>query len=117
GRLVRLWALPPLFLLWANLHGGFPAGLFTLGTVLAVSASIRLLISHWPSVADHLNEPILAWPQIRHLALMIGLSSLVTLINPYGWRLHDEIYQSLTDPFMLATLHEWQSVSLQSRAG
>lgn len=117
GRLAHLWVLPPLFLLWANLHGGFPAGLFTLALVLAVSATIRLLISHWPSVADHLNEPILAWPQIRHLALMIGLAALVTLINPYGWRLYGEIYQSLTDRFMLETLHEWQPVSLQSRAG
>lgn len=117
GRLAHLWVLPPLFLLWANLHGGFPAGLFTLALVFAASATIRLLISHWPSIADHLNEPILTWPQIRHLALMISLASVVTLINPYGWRLHVEIYQSLTDQFMIEVLHEWQPVSLQSRAG
>ena len=117
GCLTHLWGLPPLFLLWANLHGGFPVGLFTLTVVLAVSATIRFLISHRPSLADHLSEPILSWPQIRHLALMTGLASLVTIVNPYGWRLHGEIYQSLTDRFMLATLHEWQPVSLQSRAG
>ncbi len=117
GDLPHLWVVPPLFLLWANLHGGFPAGLFTLTLVLGTSAAIRLVISRWPSVADHLNEPTLAWPQIRHLALMIGLAALVTLINPYGWRLHVEIYQSLTDRFMIEVLHEWQPVSLQSRAG
>jgi len=117
GHWTHLWVLPPLFLLWANLHGGFPAGLFTLALTLAVSATIRFLISHWPSIPDHLSEPTLAWPQIRHLALMIGLASVVTLINPYGWRLHVEIYQSLTDRFMIEVLHEWQPVSLQSRAG
>ncbi len=59
----------------------------------------------------------MAWPQIRHLALMIGVCTLLTLLNPYGWRLYGELYTSLTDRFMIETLHEWQPVSLQSRAG
>ncbi|HET8579599.1 MAG TPA: hypothetical protein VFL31_01245 [Nitrospiraceae bacterium] len=117
GGLPHLLVLPPLFVLWANLHGGFPAGLFTLVLVLAVSAATRLVVSRWPFVSARLDEPALTWSQIRHLALMIGLAALVTLINPYGWRLQGEIYQSLTDRFMLETLHEWQPVSVQSRAG
>ncbi len=63
GTLPHLWVLPPLFLLWANLHGGFSAGLFTLTLVLGASVTIRLVISRWPSVADHPNEPPLAWPR------------------------------------------------------
>ena len=41
GGIRVLWLIPPLFLLWANLHGGFTAGLFLLGLVLACSAMIQ----------------------------------------------------------------------------
>ena len=33
----RLWILPLVFMLWANLHSGFMLGLFTIATVLAIS--------------------------------------------------------------------------------
>jgi hypothetical protein len=42
---------------------------------------------------------------------------LVTLLNPYGWRLYSEIYASLNDRFMIEVLHEWQPVSLDNQAG
>lgn len=116
-RVAHLWLLPPLFLLWANLHGGFTAGLFALTLVLLITIATRLAVSRWASLADRLDEPTLAWPHIGHLALVIGLCVLVTLLNPYGWRLYGEILMSLSDRFMIATLHEWQPVSLQSRAG
>ncbi|TLY42133.1 MAG: hypothetical protein E6K61_03895 [Nitrospirae bacterium] len=116
-RVAHLWLLPPLFLLWANLHGGFTAGLFALTLVLLITIATRLAVSRWASLADRLDEPTLAWPHIGHLALVIGLCVLVTLLNPYGWRLYGEILMSLSDRFMIATLHEWQPVSLQSRTG
>ena len=41
----------------------------------------------------------------------------MTCLNPYGWRLYVEIYESLTDRFMIETLREWQPVSFQGWAG
>ncbi|MBI5410847.1 MAG: hypothetical protein HZA21_02535 [Nitrospirae bacterium] len=119
GRLQRLWILPPLFLLWANLHGGVTAGLFVLVLVLVVAAALRLAVSRWASLglAESLDEPIPTWEQIGHLALVILVSASATLLNPYGWRLYGEIYASLNDRFMIEVLHEWQQVSLQSQAG
>jgi hypothetical protein len=117
GRLVWLWAMPPLFLLWGNLHGGFTAGLFTLALILAVSAAARVVIIRWPEVAQQLEEPVPVWPQIGCLALAIGAATALTFVNPYGWRLYQEILQSLSDRFMLETLHEWQPLSLQTYAG
>ena len=58
-----------------------------------------------------------AWPQIGCLALAIGAATALTFVNPYGWRLHQEILQSLSDRFMLETLHEWQPLSLETYAG
>jgi len=117
GRPVWLWAVPPLFLLWANLHGGFTAGLFALALMLVVSAVARVVVVRWPEVARQLEEPVPAWPQIGWLALAIGAATALTFVNPYGWRLHQEILLSLSDRFMLETLHEWQPLSLQTHAG
>lgn len=116
-RLPHLWILPPLFLLWANLHGGFTAGLFALTLIFITTASTRLAVSRWPALGARLDEPTLTWPQIGHLALVFVACTAVTLLNPYGWRLYGEIFTSLSDRFMIETLHEWQPVSLQSRAG
>ena len=124
GRNARphLWMIPVLFLLWANLHGGFTAGLFALVLIVGGSVVLRQAGTWWPTASGSLrsvprDEPLLEWPQIRHLALVAALSALVTLINPYGWRLHHEIIASLTDRLMIETLHEWQPISLASRAG
>jgi hypothetical protein len=117
GQDVTLWAIPPLYLLWANLHGGFTAGLFTVSLLLAVAAVTRLVAGVQPKLVQRIDEPVLSWPQIRHMALILGIAVSLTLINPYGWRLYTEIVQSLGDRFMIDTLQEWQPVSPLHRAG
>jgi hypothetical protein len=64
--------LPLLFLLWANLHGGFVLGL----AILLYFAVIRK------------SKPLL---------LMFLLCVPITFINPYGPRLYVEIFRTLTD--------------------
>jgi hypothetical protein len=115
--IANLWIVPPLFLLWANLHGGFTAGLFTFGLLLTVAAIVRLVADARLSIVRRLDEPVLSWSQIRHMVLIFGLAVSLTFINPYGWRLYAEIVQSLGDRFMIDTLQEWQPVSVSHRAG
>ena len=54
-------------ILWANLHGGFVVGLLWLALVCAVELIFR--------------RPWKIW------ALRLGLCSLATLVNPFGWQL------------------------------
>ncbi len=117
GRPAHLWAVPPLLLLWANLHGGFTAGLFLLLIWLLVSIGLRLAVDRRPGLAGHLDEPVLTWPQIGHMGLVLLLAFCATFLNPYGWRLYGEIIASLNDTFMIQTLDEWHPVSLEKRAG
>ncbi len=112
-----LWLMPPLFLLWANLHGGFTAGLFLLGLVAASSALAQVVVVRAPALAARFDEAILSWPAIGRLIVAAGIASLVTLVNPYGWRLYGEIIDSLSNQFMLTSLQEWQPLSLSSLAG
>ena len=70
----RRWLLPPLFLLWANLHAGFIAGIGFLIIVLVVETAKR----QWSigTVAPR--------QRIAGLALAVGASAIAACANPYG---------------------------------
>lgn len=111
------WTIPLLFLLWANLHGGFTAGLLLLGLVATVSMLVRAGCERWPSLHDRMDERVLSRSDLRRLVLATGAAAVVTLLNPYGWKLYGEILDSLSNQYMLEFLQEWQPVSLATRAG
>src|SRR5262245_17174812 len=79
GRLSRaraLWLLP-LFAAWANTHGGFVAGLITLGLTLAAEVALTLLAASPEARAA-------AGARARHVALLTAGAFAATLLNPYG---------------------------------
>lgn len=112
-----IWMLPPLFFLWANLHGGFTAGLFLLAVVAGLNWCVAMVSRVWPNVHRTLDESDLPSSDLLRLTLVTGFAGLVTLLNPYGWRLHREILDSLVNQFMVEILQEWQSPSLETLAG
>ncbi len=116
GKASLIWLYPPLFLVWANLHGGFTAGLILLGLILSSSVILRVLGLRWP-IFCRSDEPLLSGNRLASLAGSFLLSCAITVINPYGWRLHGEIYESLTDRLMLEQLREWQPISFDGWAG
>lgn len=73
GRIHRLWALPLLFALWANLHLSFAVGLGILALFIAAQAA-----SQWLS-SRTIN--------IRHPLVILVASTLAACINPNGPRL------------------------------
>jgi len=66
GRRGVVWLLPPLFLLWANLDGGFIAGLAVLGVAALVARPL---------------DPSVIAPR-RLLGTVLLASALATLLNP-----------------------------------
>lgn len=87
-RTKRVFLLPAIMLLWANLHGGFPLGLFILG----VFSGLALLRRDWTNF------------KIYNL---VGAGCfLATFINPLGWH----IYEGLTTVlghFSQSYITEW----------
>lgn len=90
------WALPPLFLVWANLHAGFVAGL-----ALALAAACTVAI-HRRLGGD---EP----SKVRTLLAATGLAALATLVNPAGPRLWGYVLDTFTNPTLTQSIVEWQS--------
>jgi len=117
GHEAPLWVIPPVFLLWANLHAGFPAGLVVLLVIGCVSAVARLVVTRWPALADRIDEPVMTWVHIRRFTWCTVASGLATFANPYGWRLHEEIYQTLSDPLSMTKVVHWQTTTFTDPTG
>lgn len=107
GRTKLLAWLPPLTLLWANVHGGF----FVIFLVLACYIASPLL--------NALIEP--------HAVLRRGFLSctkpwlataagclMASFINPYGWQLHRHLIAYLSDPYALRHIQEFRSMDFHS---
>ena len=87
----RLWILPPLFMLWANIHVQFIYGLAVLG-VAAVTQGLSLVSGpQGPRIISAPNKD-------RHLLWLITAASfLATFLNPYTWRIYAPVFQYAGD--------------------
>ena len=88
GKTRSLFYLPPLMLLWVNLHGGFIIGFLLVG--------IYFLGNLAKYGFSHGSEKEQAKAIARNLGFTLLGCFLVSLINPYGYRL-------LSFPFTLVT--------------
>jgi hypothetical protein len=90
GSAGRLCWLPLLFLVWANLHIQFVAGLVLLGLFLVAS-----LVKHWLRALNvrWLSPRIVPLPLIQVSAIAV-LCVLVTFATPYGFRLLPDFLKS-----------------------
>lgn len=88
-----LWALPPMFLLWANAHGGFVIGWVAVGAYCAEALFLR-----WRGkpVADE-----------RRLWLVAAASLAAAALNPNGLRVIQVLADYRRSPLQ-SVLIEWQ---------
>jgi hypothetical protein len=96
-RWALLW-LPPLMLLWVNLHAGFILGLGLLG-VFVIGCIWRSLTA--PRSGDR--------EKIAQLLIVFSVCVLTTLLTPYGYRLHIHVYQYLSNSFLMNNIDEFKS--------
>lgn len=85
GRWLAL--VPLLFVVWANAHGGFVAGVLMLGLFLGCRGVEALA-----------RDGRAAWPRIGGLAALGVLAALATLVTPYGTDYAVWLFQDLAPP-------------------
>jgi MFS family permease len=99
-------AILALFALWANLHGGFVAGLLLIGLVCVGAA-----IDHWRGLPG-----VVALPRIAVLGLIGAVAVvIVSLATPLGGAIWDYILSFRNQTIALAT-DEWGSVLVSPMA-
>jgi len=101
GRRRCIWLMPPLMVLWANVHGSFLLGL-VLPIVYVVGATIT-------NLASERHQPKLDWRDIRLLLVVTLISAAATVVNPNGVRLLLYPLGTLGSTAMQAYITEWFS--------
>jgi hypothetical protein len=103
----RLWAIPILMLLWANLHAGFSVGFIFLGGLIAGEIAGRLF--------DRQNPNVLTWQQIGRLALFTVIGYAVLAINPNGIQMWTYSFRTVNIRFLQEFIQEWNSPNFHNR--
>ena len=99
-----LLLLPPLTVLWVNLHGGFFVGLILLMTYGLGTAAEEL------AQGTRSN----AWARAQKSVVTAGACAVASLVNPYGYRLHIHVAQYLGSSFYFQRISEFQSADFHT---
>jgi len=113
----RLWLLPPLFVLWVNLHAGYALGFMLLAAFVAGEVFNHLLHglerggdgSAAPFPSPSPAAPPLPW---RKVAAVVGVALLcfaVLVINPNTTRMWTYYLETVRIGALRDFIQEWQS--------
>jgi len=101
-----LWLLPPLMVVWTNLHGGFFVGILLIGGYAAGEFAV-LLRETGPS------ERRAALERGLRYSLAAAGCALASFVNPYFYHLHAHILAYLSDGFFRGNVIEFLSMNFQ----
>lgn len=102
-RTAWLVGVPPLLLVWANLHGSF---LLALGILV-----LELLLSFIPAIPGRLGLEKLP---TKAIAATVAASLLATLVNPHGPGLLSYSFHVSSSSELTSFIQEWQSPDFHS---
>jgi hypothetical protein len=95
-----LWWIPPLMLLWVNLHAGYPIGLvFVALYLLGETLEAAVFAGQWTPSA----------PRLKQLALVFAVCVALVPFNPNGFRIFSYPFETLRSPAMQTFIQEWFS--------
>lgn len=104
GRTRLLLLLPPMTVLWTNLHGGFFIGLVVIGAYAAGELALALFTASRDERRDCLKKA-------RWYVLTAAGCAAATLVNPYTYHLHAHIFQFFSESYHFQYISEYQSIS------
>ena len=102
-----LWLLPPLFLIWANIHIQFVYGLAVLGFLLVESLSVR--ICHRAGF-EFIESP---WAP-KFLALVVAACLVAVLLTPYHFRIVLPIFDLISQTGAFRNIAEFHPMFFRS---
>jgi len=109
-----VYICPIIFLVWTNLHGGFVIGLVLIFLLLLLEIFKKtkmfrkLILSklfYGQNIIEESRER--SNRKIKILSLLLIISAVITILNPYGPRIYIEIFSSIGDSFLKSHISEW----------
>lgn len=109
GQIKYLYWLPPIFLVWANVHIQFVYGIAVLGLFVACQ-----LASHWAERFGILQS-VLTPPSLppRPLLLISGACLVATVIGPYTYHLYHVVFLYSTSKYAYQMITELQPLTFR----
>lgn len=103
----RLWLIPPLMLIWGNLHAGF-----SIGFIFLVAFIGGELLGH---VFAKDKTGIIPMRGIGKLVIVTVLAVGALVINPYGFAMLRVPFETVNLGVLRGHIQEWQSPNFQGR--
>jgi hypothetical protein len=105
GRYRAAWFLPLLFCCWINLHGSW---------VIGIALFSAFILSGFVTLQNGtINQVRRPWTEQRTLLVVLGISLLALLVNPYGWQLVWNPFDMMWhQPLNIQYAEEWQPLHL-----
>jgi hypothetical protein len=100
----RLWILPPLFVLWVNLHAGYALGFMVLAAFVAGEVLNQLLQGALPG-----DDPTVNWQGIGLVTGVAILSAVFLVIHPNTTRMWTYYLETVRIEVLQDFIQEWQS--------
>ncbi|MDR3739424.1 MAG: hypothetical protein P4L40_10430 [Terracidiphilus sp.] len=105
GRHRLLWLLPPLFIVWINMHGSW---------IFGIAVLVLYIVCGWFRVEYGIfHQEALTREERTRLLYVLGASVAALFVNPYGWRLlWNPFDMAFAQSVNLGNVSEWQPLNL-----
>jgi hypothetical protein len=117
----RLWLLPPLMVIWVNLHGSFMLG----GALVALTfigesgrRGVQWFIARrFPTLTTDSTDNAEADPPLRSLFIWGAITAAMLLINPRGIEVLGYVFNLLSASTVTLLAQEWAPPTIRSTTG
>lgn len=106
----RLWLLPPLFILWVNLHAGYALGFMLLVAFVAgevLNHLLALIAAHRAPMTE--GDAVVNWRDIGLVVGVTAVSALLLVVNPNTTRMWTYYLETVRIGVLQDFIQEWRS--------